>query len=601
MRARLWVVASVTLGGLLVLAYAVFEGSLPRGPSEFVFWPPLEPLPFAPMRGFTFEQLMRHAGRAVILGPALLLLGLPLSRLPGLRPPGPACLRRLVIGVGVLSLGCTAAILLWLLQGRALFDDELTYRMQAALLAEGRVAEDTVPPWPGENFTIWTRRGATGKYLFGEPLVQVVGTLLGYPALLHLLLAAVTLLAWHRGVRRDCGDAVAAWATAFVALSPMFLFTTPTGLSQATSLACLACAGLGYQGCRGQAAWTGAAVLGTALGFGLTVRPQVVAPAGIVLVGAALFSLLRRRRWGPPLLLLGSGCVWVLFIGLYNRALTGSWLTLPWSLFQPLERYGFGRPLEGDPFVHSLGTAVENLAVTLVRFNGWWLGWPLSLALLALWLGLGRPLAGGRVWLGVGVALVAFQFPYYSTGVSETGPVYQYELLLPASLLGAHALDRALARWPRRTWALLVVQVLLGTTTFVVEKAARMERMMNVIHGPAEWVLARVEPPALLLYETALQENLRLGWLTSGFPVRWRSDGDPVVTYPRGQPQGVAALRRRYAERNCYYFRVDPRRLEPEVLRCEAAESLLARPYELEGPALAIPSTAMRRGWLKPF
>ena len=148
---------------------------------------------------------------------------------------------------------------------------------------------------------------------------------------------------------------------------------------------------------------------------------------------------------------------------------------------------------------------------------------------------------------------------------------------------------------------MVLVHLVLGTSWFVVENARRIERELGFVHGPAEAILERVTPPALLLFETAPQENVRLGWINGGFPKRWRHPQAPVVTYPRGNAETARALRDHYSERSCWYYRVDPVRMEPTVHRCEDVEALMARPERLPGPPLGIASTAMRKKLLDPF
>ena len=79
--------------------------------------------------------------------------------------------------------------------------------------------------------------------------------------------------------------------------------------------------------------------------------------------------------------------------------------------------------------------AVENLVVSAVRLNGWWLGWPLSLG------------------------------------------------LLPASILGAHAIVRGLERWPRAVSAILLVHFAVGTTSFLWENVRRLDRLVMTTGG----------------------------------------------------------------------------------------------------------------------
>ena len=587
--------ASLAAGLALAAAYVAAERALPRGPAEFAYAPDLfVPLPFAAMRGFTFEQLAAHALRLLLLGPALLLLWHGLLPHARLRPPGPRAVRRLAVAAGLAGLLLSAAVMA-LLGGRGLHDDELTYRMQAELLAQGRLAEDRYPRWGHEPFTIWTGRGATGKYQPGEPLGQVPGILLGVPALLHLPLAALTLAAWAAAVRRRAGPETAGWATVLVALSPMFVLTTPTGLSHATALACAALAALGYEWLRAERPRAGAAALGGALAYLLAVRPQSAVALGLVLGPLALARLLRARRLAAAALLVACCALGVAAIALYDRAITGSPWTLPWALYQPVERYGFGHVLEGSAYVHGPRQAVENLLVSAVRFNGWWLGWPASLALLLV-PGAVRGAAARRAlgaWGAVALSIVLVHLFYYSPGVSDTGPVYYYELLLPASLAGAAGIRHAVARWGGRALLLVALAFGLGTGSFLAEQTARLGRLVELLHRQPAAALAAVDPPALLLHETSGQENLRLGWMF-GFPLRERRPDAPVLTFPRGAPGQAAALRRRFADRACWYYRVDPARLSPDLRRCEQAEALLARPRPLPGPRLFLPSTARR-------
>lgn len=568
----------LALGSLFLLLYGVFAVNLPHPRGEFSYVPALSPLPFAAMRGFTFEQLLLHVGRLAFLGPALVFLGLGLRRvLPVVRLDSER-LRRVVMLVCLLSLLVSAFVLTRTLHGRAIVDDELTYSDQARLLAQGRLGDASLPPLGWEPFTIASRVGLTGKYLFGEPLVQVPGSLVGLPGLLHLLLAGLTLGAWFRVATAAAGAQAGAWATMLLALSPMFMFTNGTGLSHTTSLACIAFAGLGLLWCREGRPLAGATLAGGALGFAFTVRPQVALPVGGVLAVVLARDLWRGRRYGALLASLLAGGVFVAAVGWYDWKITGSPLQLPWSLFPIREAMGFSPP-------HSFLGAWQNLLVSLVRWNGWWLGLPAGLAVIAVWGALGYPARGLRLWALCGAALVLFNFCYYSPGVSETGPVYYFELLLPGSLLAAQVVVGSLTRWPRTASSLLLLHLVVGTGSFVFEQQARLARLHDAIHGRIDFVLAQLETPALLFHEGRRAEKLSLGWVF-GFPVRYRSASDPVVTYPRHSPEEVRALRARWAGRHCYYYRIDPATKAPELYPCEQAESLLARPEESDAEGI---------------
>jgi hypothetical protein len=180
------------------------------------------------------------------------------------------------------------------------------------------------------------------------------------------------------------------------------------------------------------------------------------------------------------------------------------------------------------------------------------------------------------------------------------------------------------------------VALAVGTASFCVEQAARLRRFVELVHRPVERIVAALPAPALLVTEHSPNEMRFLGWIYS-FPVRQRADTDPVVTFPRGRPGMVEALRRRFPERECFYLRQvrgddeeearreigthragerrpaaataasealagRPVRTFPqgavtsELYRCDAAAALLARPAALPGTPLRPTPTARSRG-----
>jgi hypothetical protein len=551
------------------------------------------------MRGFTLEQLVAHLSAILVGAPALLLLWYGLRR-AGPRAPTLRELERIALVTSGVSLALSALVLCVVLRGRAIVDDELVYRMQAALLAQGKLALD-VPVLTPEVFTIQSRVGLTGKYLFGEPLVQIPGALIGLPAIAHIPLAALSLLALHRATRLLADRTLAAWAVLFVACSPMFILTTATAQSQATSLFCLAIAGLGYAEARERNPWAGAIAVAMGIGFGVSVRAQVAVPAGLVAVPMAGISLFRRRAFGAVAAAVAVLAAWAVVIGAYDRELTGSALRLPWYAVRPIEHYGFGQVWDNLPYRHTVWRAVQNQGVVLVRFNLWWLGWPASLLLVGWWLRGRRETRGARIWLWSGAALIAFEFFYYSTGVSDTGPIYHYELLLPAALLAANAVHDAMERDPRATGALLAIHFGLGTLSTIWLQTARLDRLVSTIHDDVDQALATIEPPAVVFHEPLCTESVSRGWMRETLSRRDRAPWDPIVTYPRPPPSAVRDTMSRFQDRACWYFRVDPRSQSPRVLPCSVAAPLFERPTRNPGRCLYLPSTAQRLGYYDPL
>jgi hypothetical protein len=557
-RSRALVIA-LTAAGISTAAYGLWAlTAIPRGPREFSYQNmpggnALWPLPFAPLNGFTPEQLSSHVARVLFLAPACVLLGAAVqpivSRWKFVIPA------RVSIGAGMLL---TAAVALFVLRGVPLQDDESTYLMQADLLARGLVADPTHPAAYAfdEPFTIFTPAGMTGMYLFGTPLVLAPGLLIGVPWLGQTALVGLTLWCAHRVIRRTGDDSIASIGTLLLALSPMFTFTSATALSQIPSLAGVTVATLGFA----QGRWSGGAIAGTGLGFAVAARPQLAVPAAVALL---LWSKARDRRLLVATAL--AALPWLAAIALYNYAVMGT----PWQ--QPraaytgeLERYGFGQVLRD--YSHTPLKALAAAGVVAVRLNGWSLGWPISLAGPLLWLALGAPYrAVVAPWAAIAAATFLFQAPYPSIGTSDTGALYHYATLPFIAFSTAAALAAAPPR-SRMAWirSFALASLVLGTTTFYVEQGWRLSRLAAAIEGPRRSI--HFDRPVLLL-EDAWGNRPQIGWVF-GIPFRDRSPSSPIVRYPRPKTTGqFTFLTQRWNERLCQYlsydwtasrYRVDP-------------------------------------------
>jgi hypothetical protein len=403
-------------------------------------------------------------------------------------------------------------------------------------------------------------------------------------------------------VKRLASVELARWSVMLLASSPMFILTSATAQSQATSLLCVVVAALGYALVVGGRSHLGALLVGMGIGFGMTVRIQVAVPVGAVLVPMSAWSLFSTRKLAPLALLVVTLASWAAAIGAYDYALTGSPWKLPWFLEASPDRYGFGQVWPGDTFRHTPLVALENLVVTTIRFNAWWLGWPSSLLLIVLWFRYGRPVEGARPWLLLGLATILFELGYYSTGVSDTGPIYHYELLLAGALLGANTIREGFARNARSTAALLLVEFGLGSTSFLFLEGSRVDRLVHAIHDDVDEALSHVPKGALVLYEPRCSESLEQGWVLDKFPARYRADRDPIVTLPRPPAKHLDSYLRLYPKRSCFYFHRNPMSLMPIVRRCEDVTALFSRPIAVDGERCPwVAPTATRLGLYDPW
>jgi hypothetical protein len=231
-----------------------------------------------------------------------------------------------------------------------------------------------------------------------------------------------------------------------------------------------------------------------------------------------------------------------------------------------MEAYGFGTVVRH--YTHTPFKALALTAVTLVRLNGWALGWPLSLAGPLLWVGLGRPsrrMVGP--WAVVASATFAFQAGYALIGISETGPIYHHAALPFVCFSTAAALHACATRtWGDWVRATAVVCLLLGTTSFYIEHAARLSRLSAAIEGPRRRLDVRTPT---LLFEDVQGARPQAGWVF-GLPFRERSPSSLIVRYPRPtRTDQLAALRTRWKDRDCRYLRYDAPSARYELRPCD--------------------------------
>lgn len=588
---------SISTGLVLYCASVYLTGGfLSQGDVEFVYHSGFRLRMFNPIFGFTVEQLAVHVIGLLFAAPGLLLLSWGGARLiKSASEPSVRLLTRTMWVCVLAATGFVAWLTFGFFRGNAIVDDELTYNMQAQLLSEGRLGEKGLPPIEREPFTIESKVGMTGKYLPGEPLLQIPGILVGYPAAVHVLLFFLTLVLLFMTVDRLADRRLACWSVILLAISPMSLFTSATGQSQITSLFSICLAGYGYALVAGPRALRGSILAAAAVGAGLWVRPQSAAPMGGAIMVMIVVSLLRRRRYGS---VVAASLILLISVGgilFYNSVVTGDALVLPWCLYRPLEPYGFVEM--GKGWRHTPGMGLANLLSSIIRLNEWWLGWPCGFLLIVLWFRWGRPSGGAlRIWAIGAAAIVAFQFGYYSPGVADTGPIYYFELLIPLSILGANAIRAGFLQSPRFITALLLVHLFLGATWFFYYQYGRIGRLLDAIHQDQERVLAEIPKPALLFYEDHCSESARAGWLLSGFGRRCRVGRCDVITYPRPPEKELPMYRQRYPGRECWYYRLRPESGTPEILRCEDAGHLLKRPVRLDAPCISRRSTASKMG-----
>jgi len=358
--------------------------------------------------------------------------------------------------------------------------DEATYLQQGAALASGHLTG----PAPGDlrTFQPWFGVVRDGRYVFKYtlvwPAVISVGRVLGSPRVALFLAAVAAVVGTYLLAREILGShRRALLASALFTVAPLTAFIATTFLSYLWFSALWTFAAWStLRAARTRRALT-AVVAGLLAGTAWFARPYeaifVLGPFAVWLVWDGrreLGALARRVGW----IALGAALPVAVFLAT-NARLTGSAFTSTLTLWDPLDRPGFGarRILGSGPAQVDFGPrdGVVGMAKHLALLQ-WWsaggvvLGVLAVVGLVAAWRRRGIvPLAAVMVTLPL--ALVYFWGAYavsslWAGFLRPFGPFYVMPLLVPLVILAVEGL--AWLRSRSTAWVVAVATVLVVIT-----------------------------------------------------------------------------------------------------------------------------------------
>lgn len=442
--------------------------------------------------------------------------------------------------------------------------DEWAYIFQAKLLASGRLFAATPPD--ADAFEAQARIISDGRwytqYFPGHPLLLTLGTRLGLPWVSVGALSFLTVLAIAGVARELLGREEAAATAVLFAISPHVIYMQASLLSQTSSILFLLLTI--YFGARFLAApRTGtAALMGLALGATFLARP----PTAVTMGGTwALWCLWRSRslpgRRGLVLAIaLAVGAVFALVAYFaYNAGMTGRWFVSPYSIIT-----------HGDPLqlrTWSFTRKAIQVGMNAVRLQYGLLGWPVSFLFVAVWIRRRCPDGNIRALAIAACALIGFYCVYHAGHYQ-----YWYESLIPALLITASGMLRALRGGPSPAWlGRRRVAALVVAGTFC--SAAYLVPFLNAYYGGFVDLrerffdgLPRGHAPALMLVRSVPP-------IPDPETPRYNARNDPDLTSPyiyatylgsESAERIVAA----FPDRKAFFYQYD-----------EGSERMIAVPY----------------------
>ena len=235
--------------------------------------------------------------------------------------------------------------------------DEMAYVLQAQIFARGMWALPS-PPLPAfwAQPHVLVEPALAAKYFPGHALMMTPGALLGWPALMPLVLQSTVGALLYVLARRVSSGAVAFLAWIIWLTSPMVLYFGPTYFSESTTTVCWLAgwyALLEWRTTR-ESGWLLAVALFT--GWDAITRPLTglayAIPVGLVVVRDVIVI----RRWRDFALACAVGILVLGILPLWSARTTHDWRVTPLALYtrmyMPYDVPGFG--LDTTPPAHAV-------------------------------------------------------------------------------------------------------------------------------------------------------------------------------------------------------------------------------------------------------
>ncbi len=461
-------------------------------------------------------------------------------------------------------------------------EDEMAYVWQAEVLSHGQLTAPT-PPAPKNMlvpFVVDFNGHRFAKYPIGWPMLLAFGLLLGIRTWVNPLLGGLALWLTFRLGQKLISTAAGLLATLLMLTSPFFLILSGSLDSNAWSLVLSLGFVLAWMdsfqiGNRSGSdvshtlpAWLTVGVAGLSLGLLVLTRPLTALGVAFPFFLHGLFLLWHGNagvRWrvlaiGVLSLLVGS-----LFL-VWQFAVTGNFLTDPYTLWWSFDRVGFGPGIGlekgGFTFLHGL----QNAKIMLGDLNKDLFGWK-SFSWIFLPFGMWALRRKPAAWLTLSVfaSLVAC-YVFYWASVVRYGPRYYYEGLYGLVLFSAAGILWLAGKFIAGVWqkvrlvvlaALVISLVSYNLTTYLPGRFKQLFGLYG-IHAtqlaPFQTSAARPLTPALVLVHAEKTWTQYAGlleledpWLTSPFIFAW-SDNSTTSD---------ARLARLYPNRKTIYYYPD--------------------------------------------
>jgi len=524
---------------------------------------------------FSTTQLSSMVVKLVLLLPATFLLAVGLTARTSLDNISRILnQKRLLVILSAAALIIFVLTISFVLQRTEVTDDELAMDLQAKIFLKGKLY--VAPPVQNSFNNVFILRGDrfTGKYEFGHPVILALGMALGSPYIFPVLFSILQIfLVYKICLALYHSKKLAALASILICLSPFFYWTGSTRLSHTTSAFFLYLFMYLFLKITDKPDRVVDLLLaflaGISAGTAFNVRPVTTLA---FLIPMAVFGLINLFKYKKPLFLkyclMSLGFLFVVMLTLgYNKAITGHFLTHPYIAYNPLEKLGFHELAGGGR--HTLANGFFNLGVNIIKINISLFGFAYSLAFLAFFLITRPKLTGDKLFLSIIGAFSFFCLFYHGMGVSDTGPVYCYDLIGILVILSSRSIQKMSKlireKWPHAKQFLsnfLLLSFIIAGFTYNLEKSVQIRTLTSAIREPYVKIQAAGIHHAVVFIQSLPNKGFVYGYRNNSPDF----DDDVILCRLLG-PEGNLRLMDHFPTRKYYALRYNNSIEESEIIQ----------------------------------
>lgn len=334
--------------------------------------------------------------------------------------------------------------------------DEYSYLISAKLFSVGKLSV----PSPNHKefydiFHIINDGKFYGKYSPGWPFFLMFGEFLGFPAIINMIFAILTLVVMYRLARELFSERIAKISLLLMATNSYFLFNSSSFFPHTSSQFFLLLFVYFYfkiLKTEKSGSWF---LLGIVLGISFLIRQLDAVVFGFCIFTHYIYFILKNKKickdeigkWG--LFLLGFFLLFGLLL-IYNYLQTGDPFLMPFVKYDPNEKLGFHYP-----YLASVKWAVENNIIYRIIFLNRWVPFFFVFMFLALFSSKRYSKEHLFLMFALFISILFAYFFYLFTPGNQYGPRYLYSSSFAIFILMAIGIEKVtIYKWKGYKWFL---------------------------------------------------------------------------------------------------------------------------------------------------